>query len=108
MIVEDNKINQMIIKKMLSDTNANLLVVENGLMAVNAFKETKVDLILMDVQMPLMDGVTACKIIKQLAECPPIIALTANVMAQDITYYLHAGFYAHLCQMLSQQLLTKS
>jgi signal transduction histidine kinase len=117
MIVEDNKINQMIIKKMLSDTNANLLVVENGLMAVNTFKETKIDLILMDVQMPVMDGVTACKIIKQLAKCPPIIALTANVMAQDITYYLHAGFdahlgkpleLAHLYQTLSQQLLTKS
>jgi CheY-like chemotaxis protein len=102
---------------MLSDTNANLLVVENGLMAVNTFKETKIDLILMDVQMPVMDGVTACKIIKQLAKCPPIIALTANVMAQDITYYLHAGFdahlgkpleLAHLYQTLSQQLLTKS
>lgn len=117
MIVEDNKINQMVLKKMLSDTNANLLVVENGLMAVNASKETKIDLILMDVQMPVMDGVTACKIIKQLAKCPPIIALTANVMAQDITYYLHSGFdahlgkpleLAHLYQMLSQQLLTES
>lgn len=96
LIVEDNKINQMIIKKMLSDTKANLVIVENGLLAVNMFKETEIDLILMDIQMPVMDGITACKIIKEFINCPPIIALTANVMAKEITHYLESGFDAHL------------
>jgi CheY-like chemotaxis protein len=72
------------------------LVFENGFMVVNAFKETKIDLILTDVQMAVVDGVTACKINKKLAKCPPIIVLTPNVIVQDITYYSHAGFDAHL------------
>lgn len=96
MIVEDNKINQLIVKKMLSGTNASLLLSYNGLMAINRVKENKIDLILMDIQMPVMDGVTACKIIKKMANCPPIIALTANVMEKDIIDYLNSGFDAHL------------
>ena len=116
MIVEDNKINQLIIKKMLSKTKASLLLADNGLMAVNIVKERKIDLILMDIQMPVMDGVTACKIIKKLTNCPPIIALTANVMEKDITDYLNSGFDAHLGkpleldnlhQILTEQLLSK-
>lgn len=105
MIVEDNKINQMIIKKMLSGTKAQLVVVDNGLLAVNTFKETKVDLILMDIQMPVMDGVTACKIIKQLDNCPAIIALTANVMTEEINHYLNSGFDAHLGKPLELESL---
>jgi len=96
MIVEDNKINQMILKKMLSETKVDLILAENGLIAVNTSKDTKIDLILMDIQMPVMDGITACKIIKESANCPPIIALTANVMSEDITHYLNSGFDAHL------------
>jgi len=116
MIVEDNKINQIIIKKMLSETKASLLFVDNGLMAVNRAKESKIDLILMDIQMPVMDGVTACKIIKKSTNCPLIIALTANVMEKDITHYLNSGFDAHLGkpleldnlhQILTEQLLSK-
>jgi len=108
MIVEDNKINQMIIKKMLSETKASLLLVENGLMAVNKVKEGGIDLILMDIQMPVMDGVTACKIIKKLTNCPPVIALTANVMEEDITNYLNSGFDAHLGKPLELDNLNKT
>jgi CheY-like chemotaxis protein len=117
MIVEDNKINRVIIKKMLSETKATLLIAENGLSAVEIFKETRIDLILMDIQMPIMDGVEACKIIKQLPHCPPIIALTANIMAKDVTHYISSGFDAHLGkpielsylhEMLTEQLLIKA
>lgn len=116
LIAEDNKINQMIIRKMLSETKANLVVVENGLMAVSRFKESKPDLILMDIQMPVMDGITACKMIKQLDHCPPIIALTANVLSKDIAHYIESGFDAHLgkpveidslYQLLTQYILMK-
>jgi CheY-like chemotaxis protein len=46
--------------------------------------------------MPVMDGITACKLIKALPHCPPIIALTANIMENDITHYINSGFDAHL------------
>ncbi|TYK65227.1 ABC transporter substrate-binding protein [Colwellia echini] len=124
LIAEDNKINQVIIKKMLSDSKAKLIVVENGLLAVNTFKQLTtankidnpitIDLILMDIQMPVMDGIEACKALKLLAHCPPIVALTANVMPNDITHYLNSGFDDHLgkpvelgslYKMLTEQLL---
>jgi signal transduction histidine kinase/CheY-like chemotaxis protein len=116
LIAEDNKINQIIIEKILCETNANLVLVENGLMAITQFKESKADLILMDIQMPVMDGITACKALKKLDNCPPIIALTANVMAKDVAHYLDCGFDAHigkpleidsLYQLLTQQILMK-
>lgn len=107
MVVEDNKINRMIIKKMLSQTKVTLVIAENGSVAVDAFKETKIDLILMDIQMPVMDGVTACKIIKKLPNCPPIIALTANIMPQDITHYFDSGFDGHLGKPLELDNLNK-
>ncbi|WP_289846782.1 ABC transporter substrate-binding protein [Colwellia sp. E2M01] len=117
LIAEDNKINQVIIKKMLSNTNAKLIVVENGLLAVETFKslseeneidkKLSIDLILMDIQMPVMDGITACKALKSTPSCPPIIALTANVMTKDISHYLESGFDGHIGKPVELESLYK-
>ncbi|MDP2633193.1 MULTISPECIES: PAS domain-containing hybrid sensor histidine kinase/response regulator [unclassified Pseudoalteromonas] len=96
LIAEDNKINQMLIKTMLQETESSLVIVENGMLAVDAFKNQPFDLVLMDIHMPVMDGVEALKSIKTLNNSIPIIALTANVMVEDVRQYLKLGFDAHV------------
>ncbi len=92
LVAEDNAINQIIIQSMLSVTKANVSIVDNGEKALNFATQHRVDLILMDIQMPVMDGLQACSKIKALHPEIPIIALTANVFADDIEKYKKEGF----------------
>ncbi|MBQ4834998.1 PAS domain-containing hybrid sensor histidine kinase/response regulator [Pseudoalteromonas luteoviolacea] len=96
LIAEDNKINQILIKTMLKDTYAELMLVENGVEAVEACQNDLYDLVLMDIHMPEMDGVEAQKIINKHCASMPVIALTANVMTGDVKKYLAQGFVAHI------------
>jgi PAS domain S-box-containing protein len=96
LIAEDNTINQAIIEAMLEPYNPTLTMVANGEEAVQSALANRPDLILMDIQMPVKDGVTACQEILVFMPDIPIVALTANVMTQDIETYLQAGFVAHL------------
>ena len=96
LIAEDNRINQALIKSFLKPTMANLTFVENGQQAVDAVKQQKYDLIFMDIHMPQMDGIEAQILIKEFDSRLPVIALTANVMKEDIKYYLNQGFTAHV------------
>jgi CheY-like chemotaxis protein len=97
LIAEDNMINQMLINTMLKETEAELVTVENGALAVDAFTKSTFDLVLMDIHMPIMDGVEAFTSIKALNEhCIPVIALTANVMVEDVRRYIEIGFTAHV------------
>lgn len=105
LIAEDNEINQVIVLNMLEQTKANTVVANNGIEAVNQFKETSPDFVLMDIQMPEMDGVEACRKIKELKADVPIVALTANVMEQDLLQYQKAGFCGHLGKPLEMNKL---
>jgi CheY-like chemotaxis protein len=96
LIAEDNAINQAIIEAILEPFNPILTIVSNGEEAVQSAFSNPPDLILMDIQMPVKDGVTACQEILARMNDIPIVALTANVMAQDIDTYLKVGFVAHL------------
>ena len=96
LLVEDNQINQTIFLSMMKATNVNLVVANNGQEAVDKMGDNDIDLVFMDIQMPVMDGIEACKIIKQLYPDTPIVALTANVMDNDIKHYLAVGFDKHL------------
>jgi len=96
LIAEDNAINQAIIEAILEPLNPTLTIVANGEEAVQSAFAKRPDLILMDIQMPVKDGVTACQEILAHMHDIPIVALTANVMAQDIDTYFKAGFVAHL------------
>ncbi|MBL0708456.1 MAG: transporter substrate-binding domain-containing protein [Sulfurimonas sp.] len=84
LLVEDNEINQDIIIGLLEDSGIYLTVANNGQEAVNLIKNNRYNLILMDIQMPIMDGIEATKIIKNIDSSIPIIALTANAMTTDI------------------------
>ncbi|MEP1385134.1 MAG: ATP-binding protein [Paraglaciecola sp.] len=96
LIAEDNIINQEIIKSMLQETNAELYFAENGEEAVSMFGLCHPDIILMDIQMPIMDGKQAFRVIRQHNTSVPIVALTANVMSEDIEEYKSMGFTGFL------------
>jgi CheY-like chemotaxis protein len=97
LIAEDNLINQQVILHILHKLGYQPLTVENGLEAVAAATEKAYDLILMDMQMPEMDGLDATRAIRrQLQRQPVIIALTANTMQGDEEICLRAGMNDYL------------
>ena len=98
LVAEDNKVNQVVVSKMLQAHNAKVIFTENGKECVDYFFANHVDLIFMDIQMPVMDGVQATKIIReqQTDKTTPIIAMTANTMKPDIEHYLNIGMDGYL------------
>ena len=93
---EDNTVNQLVLKTLLHQIGVDPTVVDNGEEAVAAWEAEDWDLILMDVQMPRMDGPTATRRIRQLEAAlgrprTPIIALTANAMSHQVAEYAAVG-----------------
>lgn len=81
LLVEDNKFNQFIAKALLDKWGAETVIAENGRLAIDILKDSSFDLVLMDLQMPVMDGITAAGIIRNKLDLDtPILALTANVV----------------------------
>ena len=101
LIAEDNPVNQVVIKSMIAKTGATLVLVENGKLAVESAEAENFDLILMDIQMPVMDGLQAFNAIRQFNNAVPIVALTANTLAADIKKYKNIGFTAHIAKPIS-------
>jgi len=100
---EDNTVNQLVLKTLLHQMGVEPTVVDNGEQAVTAWEEGDWDVILMDVQMPVMDGITATGLIRNRevdAGRPrtPIIALTANAMSHQVEQYLTAGMDGHVAK----------
>jgi signal transduction histidine kinase/CheY-like chemotaxis protein len=100
---EDNPMNQLVLKTLLHQAGIEPFVVENGADAVEAWRYGDWDLILMDVQMPVMDGPSAARAIRlaetEMGRSPiPIIALTANAMAHQIAEYRAAGMTDHVAK----------
>lgn len=105
---DDNVVNQKIIRLMLAGSGHDLVSVENGAQALEIVKQQHFDLVLMDVQMPVMDGPTATRLIRALdseVRNIPIIALTANAMAGDREQYLAAGMTDYLTKPIDQTAL---
>ena len=93
LLVEDNNTNRMVINKMLTRRGFTMYECVNGKEATTFMMQGKadIDLILMDMQMPVMDGYSATRFLRKNGVKIPIIALTANVMPEDIKKYLDAG-----------------
>ncbi|WP_435275345.1 response regulator [Psychrobium sp. nBUS_13] len=108
LIAEDNKINQKVILGFLSDTNATVDIVSNGVEAVEKAKNNDYHIILMDVQMPEMDGLTATKLIREFDLNTPIMAMTAHSLPEDIEQSMAAGMNEHLTKPINANLLIET
>ncbi len=99
LLAEDNQINRMIIKAGLEQRHHRVTVVENGLQAYEAVAGRHFDVVLMDMQMPVMDGIEATRRIRSLPKPfsdVPVIALTADVMTEHRSVYMEAGLTDYL------------
>ncbi|MEJ5265972.1 MAG: response regulator [Bacteroidales bacterium] len=100
LLVEDNLINQKIVLLSLKPIVGNIDVANNGKEALDLFVNKKYDIILMDIQMPIMDGLTATRKIRELEASTnthvPIIAITANALAGDKEICLAAGMNEYI------------
>jgi signal transduction histidine kinase/CheY-like chemotaxis protein len=106
LVVEDNEINAEVVKTMLETSGYNVAVATNGENALNAVIAEKYDLILMDMQMPIMDGITATiKLRNELNYTQPIIALTANAFVEDRENCLAAGMNDMLSKPIDKEIL---
>ncbi len=91
LVAEDTPAMQMLIQRILQKYGLKVTTVGNGQEAVDKVFDEWFDLILMDMQMPVMDGVEACKVIRKKGKQIPVIALTANVMTQHRQKFMAAG-----------------
>jgi len=96
LLVDDNSLNQEIVLGLLKFANLHIDTASNGMEAVERFKDNTYELILMDIQMPFMDGYEATNIIRKSDKNIPIIALTANALKSDIERTKSAGMNGHL------------
>ena len=94
LIAEDEESNYLLLKTILHKY-CNLIRAKTGLEALALFKENEVDLILMDIKMPVMDGYEATAEIRKVSASVPIIAVTAYAFAQDEQRIINSGFDAY-------------
>ncbi|WP_199610800.1 hybrid sensor histidine kinase/response regulator [Flocculibacter collagenilyticus] len=102
LVAEDNVNNQLLIKLLLKPYNVDTTFVENGRLATEAVMSNHYDLIFMDMQMPVMGGLEATTLIRQLDKSTPIVALTANVMKDDVAAQKEAGCTDTLSKPIEQ------
>lgn len=104
LLAEDHATNQYVFSAYLRDAGHTVTMVDNGAEAVRAVRDGSFDVVLMDVQMPVMDGLTASRAIRALggpAATVPILALTASAMPGDREACLAAGMNGHLTKPIS-------
>ncbi len=101
LVAEDNHVNQAVLRAMLANAGHQTDMVGNGMEAVAALRTFPYDIVLMDVQMPEMDGFEAARAIRNLPGppgCTPIIAITANAVGSGRDVYLEAGMNDHIAK----------
>src|SRR6185437_4508681 len=103
---EDNSVNQLVLKTLLHQLGLEPTVVEDGAAAVEAWRTGEWDVILMDVQMPVMDGLAATALIRKIERetgrrRTAIVALTANAMAHHVEQYRAAGMDCHVAKPIA-------
>jgi CheY-like chemotaxis protein len=106
LVAEDEETNFLFIEAILEDTKVELFWAKNGTDAVAIFtRQNDIDLILMDIKMPEMDGITATKRIRETNKTVPIIAQTAYAMSEDKTKCLNAGCDDYLTKPINHKVL---
>ncbi|NVO10455.1 MAG: response regulator [Bacteroidales bacterium] len=105
LIVEDDRVNLMMVKLFLTSTGITILNAMNGDEAIEIFTSEKPDIILMDIRMPGMDGLDATRIIRVSDKSVPIIAVTAFAMPNDEEIALSAGCSAFITKPYNKNFL---
>lgn len=109
LLVEDNKMNQELAVSLLNSVGLTAMIANNGKEALDLLKEDAFDLVLMDIQMPIMDGLTATKAIRARSEKyfkeVPILAMSARAFQKDTEECLEAGMNAHIVKPIDPTLL---
>lgn len=108
LLAEDNRTNQEVAKALLSMVNLNVDIVDNGQKALDAIVQQQYDLVLMDIQMPIMDGLTATQSIRNLGGAQaliPIVAMTAHSLKGDREKSLQAGMNEHITKPIEPAIL---
>ena len=104
LVVDDNKMNRLVAAMILKNCGAIITEAVNGQEAVDLLSGTPIDLVLMDIQMPVMDGMQATGIIRQtISKTLPVIALTANAIKGDNDKCLDAGMNAYLSKPFNEK-----
>ncbi|EOD56165.1 PAS domain-containing sensor histidine kinase [Aeromonas molluscorum] len=101
LVVEDSPVNQLVVSLMLQKLVSRVRLAGNGLEAISQVAEQAPDLILMDMRMPQMDGLEATRLLRELGYQMPIVALTANAMAEDRARCLDGGMTDFLAKPIS-------
>lgn len=107
---EDNRTNQLVLRKMLADFEVDLTFASNGLEAIAAYKTGQFDIVFMDISMPDMDGIEATSLIRTFERetgrmATPIVALTAHAMTGDAKRFLAAGMDHYLTKPLKKAVI---
>ncbi len=106
--VEDNELNRMVLQVILKKCEVVVTIAHNGQEAINLIQEQDFDLVLMDVQMPIVDGLEATKYIReQLKLTIPIIGLSANAMREEVEICKQAGMNDYLVKPYSERALVE-
>ncbi len=113
LIAEDNPINLKLLQTILEQEHFQVTAVDNGQKAVDAYLMEQYDLILMDIDMPVMDGLTANRLIKEIDKKAdrgyvPVIALTAHALIGDREWIVSAGLDAHLPKPIDKHFLLQT
>ncbi len=107
LVVEDNQINQLIAEELLCSVGYSVNIANNGQEAIDMLEKKHYDLVLMDIQMPIMDGLTATKIIRKKPKFNdlPIIAMSAHAMAGDKEKSIQSGMNEHITKPITPSIL---
>ncbi len=105
LVAEDNLVNQKVISNLLSRWNCQFEIVGNGKDAVEALRKSEFDIVLMDVQMPLMDGLEATSIMRKEGRKLPILAMTAHAMEGDHEKCIQAGMDDYIAKPVKSPVL---
>lgn len=108
LVVEDNEINQQVAKELLRIVGINADIAENGVIALDRMFTNDYDVVLMDIQMPVMDGLTAARTARERGYQKPILAMTAHAMVGEREKSIDAGMNDHLTKPVDPDALYKA
>ncbi|MEW6991368.1 tetratricopeptide repeat protein [Colwelliaceae bacterium 6441] len=108
LLAEDHQDNRILISRLLSSLGLKVYTAANGKEAVKQYIQHQPQVILMDIQMPEMDGIEAHSIMRQKGAKQPIIALTANAMSHEVDQYLAQGFDDHLKKPIDRKIFIQT